>query len=86
MPVSSLIGGVIGHDHEVERACWDRPLTSRAQVFLGCLVRLHRSDCHVEKIAHAIRATIAAQATTTMTMSSAVFLCSLKGLNPTIKR
>lgn len=86
MPVSPLFGGVVGHDHDVEGACWDRPLTSRAQILLGCLVRLYRGDGHVEKIAHAMRAIIAARATTTMTMSTTVLSCSRNGLNPTLKR
>lgn len=86
MPVTPLIRRMIGHDDEVEGGRGDGPVAPGAQVFLGRLIRLHGGDGHVEKIAHAMSAIIAARATTTMTMSSAVLSCSLNGLNPTFKR
>ena len=86
VPVPSQIGCVVRYNHQMEPARWDLALTPGAKVPLGGLIRLNRGDGHVEKMAHAIRAIIAAIATTTMMMSSAVFLCSRKGLKPTCKR
>ena len=86
MPVTSQIGCIVGHNHQMELARRYLTLTSGAQITLCCLIRLNRGDGHVEKIAHAIRAIITAIATTTMMMSKAVFLCSRNGLKPTCKR
>lgn len=86
VPVTSEIWSFVWHDNEVEGARWNRTVTSRTQVFLPSLIWLDRGDCHVEKMAHAIKAIIAAIATTTMMMSKVVFLCSRKGLNPTLQR
>lgn len=57
-------------------------MTTGAEVLLGSLIGLHRSDRHVEKMAHAMSANIATMATTTMMMSNAVFVCSRNGLKP----
>ena len=86
VPVSSQIGRLIRHYHEVKLARRYLTLTSGTQITLGGLIGLNGGDGHVEKMAHAIRAIITASATTTMTMSNAVFLCSRNGLNPTCKR
>lgn len=82
----SEIGSLVGNHHEMVRAGRNRTMTTRAQILLGSLVGLNRGDRHVEKMAHAIRANIAAIATTTMMMSNVVFLCSRKGLKPTLQR
>lgn len=86
MPVTPPIGSVIGHHDQMECARWDRPVAPGAQIVLSRLIGLHGCDGYVEKIAHAMSASIAAMATTIMTTSSAVLLCSRKGLNPTLKR
>lgn len=83
VPMTSEIGGLVGHNDEVICTGRDRTFAAGAQVSLGSLVGLHRGDGHVEKMAHAIRASIAAMATTTMMMSKVVFFCSRKGLKPT---
>lgn len=70
----------------MEGACGDGAFAPRAQILFDRLIRLNGGDGYPEKIAHAMRASIAEMATTTITMSSAVLLCSRNGLNPTIKR
>lgn len=84
--MTSQVDGVIGDDDQVESAGWNRLLTARAEILLHCLIGLNRVDGHPEKIAHATTPNVATIATTTMTMSTTVFRCSLKGLNPTPRR
>jgi hypothetical protein len=86
VPMAPEIRGLIRDHDQVEGALGDAPLTTRADVLLRGLVRLYGSDGYVEKTAHAINATITARARTTMTTSSVVFLCSRKGLKPTVRR
>ena len=86
VPVTAEIRGLIGHHDQVKGSFGNIPLTARAQIHLGRLIGLHRCDSYVEKTAHAIRAAIAASATTTMTTSSVVLLWSRNGLKPTVER
>lgn len=86
MPVTSEVGSIVGNDDEMERSRRYVPVASGTEVVLGRLVGLDRGDCHVEKIAHAISESIADRATTTMMTSKVVFLCSRKGLKPTVRR
>ncbi len=86
MPMTSQIGSFVGNHHQVVCARRDGSHAPGTQILFGSLVRLDRGDGHVEKTAHAIKASIAAIATITMMMSNAVFLCSRKGLKPTNKR
>lgn len=86
MPVTSEIRGFVGDDYEMKRPFRDHSLTAGTDVRLGRLIGLDRCDVYVEKTAHAISAIIAARATTTRTTSNVVFLCSRKGLKPTVKR
>jgi hypothetical protein len=44
MPVTAIVGRVIGHDDEVAEADGDLLLTSRTQVRLARLIRLHAGD------------------------------------------
>lgn len=83
VPMTAQVGSVVGDDHEVEGPRRDDPLAARTEVFLHRLVGLYRVDGYPEKIAHAMTASIARIATTTMTMSSVLFSCSRKGLKPT---
>lgn len=83
MPVSSHVDSVIRDHYQVEGSWWDGAPAARAYVFLGGLVGLDRVDRYPEKIAHAKTPRAAAIATTTMMMSTIVFRCSRKGLNPT---
>jgi hypothetical protein len=86
VPMAPQIRSHIWNHNQVKGALGNAPFTARAGVLLGCLIGLHWSDGYVEKTAHAINATITASATTTMTTSSLVFLCSRKGLKPTVRR
>lgn len=83
MPVAPEIRSLVGNNDQVERGFGNAPVTARADVIFRRLVRLDWSDGYVEKTAHAINATITASATTTITTSRVVFLCSRKGLKPT---
>lgn len=86
VPVAPQVDGIVGHDNDVERPGGDGQITARAQVVLGRLIRLDRADRYVEKIAHAITATVAAIAATTMAMSTPDLSWSRNGLNPTASR
>lgn len=85
MPVPSHVRGLIGYHDEVKRARWDGPVAPGTQVFLGGLVGLNGRDRYVEKIAHAMTASMARIATTTMRMSTTVLSCCLNGLKPTAR-
>lgn len=86
MPMTSQIGFVIRNHYEMKRSRWNGEIAARAQIFLDRLVRLDGTDGYVEKSAHAMTASIAAPATTTMTMSRVLFSWSRNGLNPTPAR
>lgn len=86
MPVTSQIGFIIRNNHEMKRSRWNREIAARAEILLDRLVRLNGTDGYVEKSAHAMTASIAAPATTTMTMSRGLFSWSRNGLNPTPTR
>ena len=73
MPVPAKVGFVIGNDHQMKRAGRDDHRAAGADVLLARRVGLHRGDGHPEKIAHARTANIAANATTTATMSAVLF-------------
>jgi len=79
------IRSFVGNHDQVKRALGNDPVTARTDVLLGGLVRLNWSDGYVEKTAHAINATMAESATMTMMTSRVVFLCSRKGLKPTLQ-
>lgn len=83
VPMATEIRSLVGNHDQVEGALGNAPFTARADVLLRRLVGLDGTDRYVEKTAHAINATITASATTTMTTSRVVFLCSRKGLKPT---
>lgn len=83
VPMSPQIGSLVGDDHEVEGSRGDRPIASRTEVFLDRLIGLDGSDSYAEKIAHAITASMARMATTTMMMSTMVLSCCRNGLKPT---
>lgn len=86
MPMTSQVGFIIRNHHEMKRSRRNGEITARAEILLDRLVRLDRTDGYVEKSAHAITASIAAPATTTMTMSRVLFSWSRNGLNPTPAR
>lgn len=82
MPVTSQVGRVVWHHHDMERARGDGELAARAQVLLARLVGLHRGHGHVEKIAQPITARVAITASTTITMSVALRSWLRNGLKP----
>lgn len=82
MPMATQIGGVVRDDYQVKGPWWDAQITSGAQVILARLIRLDGGDRHPEKIAHPITSKVAARASTTMTMSAVLRLCSRNGLKP----
>lgn len=67
----------------MEGAGEDGVAASRAYIGLHRLVRLYRGDGHPAKIAHAMTASVASAAKTTMAMSRALLWCSRNGLKPT---
>lgn len=83
MPVTSQVGPLVRHNHQMEGSRWDGEVTSGAQVFLARLVRLDGANSYAEKIAHAITAKIDSTATITIAMSRTDLSCSRKGLSPT---
>ena len=64
---------MVGNDYQMKHAGWDDRRAAGADVLLARGVGLHRRDGHPEKIAHARTANIAANATTTATMSAVLF-------------
>lgn len=86
MPVPSQVRCLVGHHDQMKLSRRDGSFTARTQVCLGRLVRLNRGDRHVEKMAHAMSASMARMAATTMTMSTKVFSCCRNGLKPTLER
>ncbi len=79
----TIVDVIVGNHHNVEDPCRDGVVAARAEVLLVRLVGLNRGDGHPEKIAHAMTASVANTANTTMTMSRTVFRCSRNGLKPT---
>ena len=86
VPVTPHVGGLVGDYYQVEGPGKDHQLTSGTEIFLPGGVGLDGGDGHVEKIAHAMTASMARTATTTMMMSTMVLWCSRNGLKPTPKR
>jgi hypothetical protein len=84
--MAAQVDGVVGNHDQVECPRRYREITPGAQVLLEGLVGLNRADGYVEKRAHAITASVAASAMTTITMSNADFSFSRNGLKPTLKR
>jgi len=86
VPVTTHVDRIVGDHHEVESPGRDGVVTARADVLFDRLIGLNGADGHPENIAHAITATVARTAKTTITMSSAVLSCSRNGLKPTSRR
>jgi len=86
VPVTAHVDRIVGYDDEMEGPGRDGVLTARAEVLLDRLIGLNGAHRHPERIAHAITATMARTAITTIAMSSAVFSCSRNGLKPTPRR
>lgn len=86
VPVTSQVGLLVRHDHQVIRTSRDNSFASRAQVLLERLIGLYRADGYVESRAHAMTAAVARIASTTITMSSTDRSWGRNGLKPTWKR
>jgi len=70
MPVPAEVGFQVRDDDHVKGARWNDRLTSGTHVGLAGGVWLDDADGHPEEIAHHTTATVAARASTTITMSA----------------
>lgn len=73
VPVSAHVHFVLRDDHDMERAGRNRVIATGTEVLLDSLIGLDGSDRQPAKIAHAMTASMASTAMTTMAMSTADF-------------
>ena len=82
VPVTTHVDSFIRYHNQMKGAGRNNAFATRAHVFLARLIGLDRADGYVEKSAHAISASTAPTASTTIAMSSAELFCGRNGLNP----